>query len=238
MFNAATGNFDTLEDTGYSRDQLESWVRSTSSSYGLSLPASEVSSDADNLARKLMGGSGYIARLGGDPRKAFGEFEEQYKRRGGADLTPGVEGTGYASSETLSIGTTAKALAGIQPSGPAPVQVSRAVTYAPSPPLVSTILSQGSVAAPSEVPTVGPTGLAYTGDPVNYATGQQGPQYGYNGDQSGTYQASGGGLGGPPAPALALVPNTGGALGGESPWFTWALLAGMAAGAYFLFVKK
>jgi hypothetical protein len=225
-FNPATGNYESLADTGYSVSQIDSFFNGLVAKYG----SPYQQGDRESLIAKLVGGSGYIAALGGDPGKAFGEFEAQYARRGAADTTPTLEGSGGVDSSLLNVGTTRTALASVVPSGPAPV--------------ASIITTAGATAPRAEVPTSGPIGLAYAGDPVNYATGEVGPQFAYNGDQSGLYSSptaaggyggsSGGGvLGIGPAP----LTTAGTSAAGGSNTMLYLLLAGMAAAAYFLLKK-
>jgi hypothetical protein len=91
-------------------------------------------------------------------------------------------------------------------------------------------------------PTVGPTGLAYTGDPVNYATGAVGSRYGYpfSSDVSGAFgspsYAGSYGAAGAPGPAGA----PGAAFGGSGGLSTTTLLilAAVALGAVYMFTQK
>lgn len=76
-------------------------------------------------------------------------------------------------------------------------------------------------------PTVGPTGLAYTGDPVNYSNMTRSQSYGYNGDRSGVYDTAG-------SRDVATVPAV---AGGGGNYMLYLILAGMAAAAYFLLRK-
>ena len=98
---------------------------------------------------------------------------------------------------------------------------------APRPvPIASVITTLGATEPAGASPTVGPVGLAYPDDPVNYATGQTGAGLGYSGLQSGIYPAPMGGAA-LAAPGAAQGDNT----------MIYLLLAGAAVAAYFLFVK-
>jgi len=101
-------------------------------------------------------------------------------------------------------------------------------SYAPSPPLPisSKLTTLGASPAGSVTPTVGPVGLAYPDDPINYATMQQSPAYGYS---------SGGALpsGVYPSAAPAILGPTG-AAGGTDNTMIYLMLAAAAVAAYFL----
>ena len=78
-------------------------------------------------------------------------------------------------------------------------------------------------------PTVGPIGLAYPDDPVNYSTMQVSPMSGYSTGgvlPSGIY-----------SPALAPVPEGAIAAPAQNNMMLYLVLAGVAVGAYFLLSK-
>lgn len=103
----------------------------------------------------------------------------------------------------------------------------------PPPPMVSKVTTIGAAPSAQMTPTVGPTGLAYQDDPVNYSTMQVSPAYGYTQGgalQSGTYPTFGGGGGGIMAP-------TGGRVGGQDNTMIYILIGGAALAAYFLLSK-
>jgi len=92
-------------------------------------------------------------------------------------------------------------------------------------PVVSVVTTSGATQGAEATPTVGPVGLAYPDDPINYSTMQQSPSYGYSGPgslPSGVYPTAGGG--GVAAP-----------VGGNT--MVYLLLAAAAAAAYFLLRK-
>ena len=102
-----------------------------------------------------------------------------------------------------------------------------ATIYAPPPPpIVSVITTGGATGGATDTPTVGPVGLAYPDDPINYATMQQSPAYGYS---------SGGALpsGVYPSAAPAILGPTG-AAGGTDNTMIYLMLAAAAVAAYFL----
>lgn len=223
MFNSSTGNYESLADTGYTASQIDDFFNDLARTTGASYQAG----DRESLIAKLVGGSGYITALNGDPRKAFGEFVEQYQRRGSNVplVTP--------SSEYLNVGTTGSALVKIASAGPQPKsQAARtSVPGAPGvltpPPVLSLITTQGASLGSGDPVTVGPTGLAYPDDPVHYGTGDVSPAYGTTGLQSGNYN-TGAGLSGLLTPSSAPgADNTG----------VYLLYAGIALAAYFLIVK-
>jgi len=117
-----------------------------------------------------------------------------------------------------------------------PLFKSVAASYIPSPrltrapALASVITTGGATSGALDTPTVGPTGLAYQDDPINYSTMQQSPVYGYSGAgalESGIYSPIGGSMPLPPPTMAAGADNT----------MVYLLLAGAALAAYFLFVK-
>jgi len=77
-FNPQTGNYESLEDTGYSAGQITSWLSQVSARHGASIESGHL----NEISRKLMGESRYMKALGGDPSLVFAEFEEQYRMRG------------------------------------------------------------------------------------------------------------------------------------------------------------
>lgn len=177
MALTADGNLTQLSDTGYTRSDIVNFFNNLASKYG----ASVESSDIDHLIAKLMGESGCIRQLGGDPQRCFNDFEEQYKRRGGAagqgdtpnvgshtvenpDLTPTVGGVTYEDTDP------GPGIVFAPQRAPAPAPV----------PVASMVVGDMGVTA-GAVPTVGPTGLANPSLPINYATGQVGGEFGYNG---------------------------------------------------------
>lgn len=99
-------------------------------------------------------------------------------------------------------------------------------------PVASTITTLGASEGARQTPTVGPTGLAYPDDPVNYATMQYNPANGYNGLQSGTYPA------GAASPAvMAAGVGTGlNTFGLSTPMFLGVL--GVAGVALYFLMKK
>jgi len=101
-------------------------------------------------------------------------------------------------------------------------------------PVASSITTLGATEGARQTPTVGPVGLAYPDDPVNYATMQYNPASGYNGLQSGIYPSGGA------APALAIgaAPAGGGMIGGMSQTTVLLLLGAAAVAGYFLLVKS
>lgn len=146
----ANGNLTSLSDTGYTRSDIVAMFNGWASKYGVSVE----SGDVDLLIAKLMGESGCIRQLGGDPQRCISSFEQQYARRGGdanQGDTPNVGSFKVSGSTERDEGSTA----------------ARATTVA--------------APAASTPPTVGPVGLANPNLPVNYATGALGAQYGYNG---------------------------------------------------------
>lgn len=77
-FNPTTGNYERLEDAGFSRADLQRFFERLSAAYGATIEAGHV----DELTRKLMGDGRFMTALGGDPQLAFDEFEAQYIQRG------------------------------------------------------------------------------------------------------------------------------------------------------------
>lgn len=98
-------------------------------------------------------------------------------------------------------------------------------------PLGSMVTTLGATLPQTAEPTSGPTGLAYAADPVNYATMEQSPNFGYVGETSGTYPTSGPLAVFTPAPA---APAAGGAAVAANNTTMYLVLAGMAVAAYFL----
>lgn len=223
-WNPNTGNYESLADTGYTRADLQSFFDGLVGRSGASYQAGDI----ENLAAKLIGGSGYIRETGGDPGKAFGEFEQQYMRRGNSQTT----GSGVDST-LLNVGTGVADVAGIPVS---PFTPNRAA------PVASYITTSGASLGAAAEPTSGPVGLAYPSDPVNYATGQVSPTLGYSGLTSGLYPTSvgpsygGGGSysGGyaaslPPAQSAGLFSTASG-----DNTMLYVLLAAGAVGIYLL----
>jgi hypothetical protein len=98
--------------------------------------------------------------------------------------------------------------------------------------LASSITTLGATEGARQTPTVGPVGLAYPDDPINYATMQYNPASGYNGLQSGIYPTGA-------APALGAAPAAaGGMLGGMSQTTVLLLLGAAAVAGYVLLVKS
>jgi len=104
-------------------------------------------------------------------------------------------------------------------------------------PVASLVTTLGASSGANTAPTVGPIGLAYPADPVNYATGQTGARYGYSAGsddaaiRSGNYPTATTGtalLGGGSAAGAAGADNT----------MIYVILAGLAVGAYLLLRKK
>jgi hypothetical protein len=100
-------------------------------------------------------------------------------------------------------------------------------------PVASIITSMGASEPASATPTVGPIGLAYPDDPVNYSTMEVSPRNGYSSGgilPSGIY-----------SPALAPVaegaPMAMAAPAQSSNMMLYLILVGVAVGAYFLLVK-
>jgi len=96
-------------------------------------------------------------------------------------------------------------------------------------PVASVITTGGATSGALASPTVGPVGLAYPDDPVNYATGEQSADFGYPGGLTSGIYPSGGGL--------AAAGTPGAAAGGSNNMMIYILLAGAAAAAYFLLKK-
>lgn len=229
-FNSLTGNYDSLADTGYTAGQIDAFfsdlVRQSGASYQ--------DGDKESLISKLVGGSGYIPDLGGDPRKAFGEFTDQYMRRGSNIplITP--------SSEYLNIGTTRAALVNVVAAGPRPApkaptagkSVPGYTWQSAQPPLGSVVTTLGATEGASTEPTSGPTGLAYAADPINYSTMLAGAEYGYDGERSGVFDNVG--MSGGYSSPVAGLSSTGAAPAGGSNLMPYLLLGGLAIGAYLL----
>jgi len=92
----------------------------------------------------------------------------------------------------------------------------------PLPPVGSVVTSGPSTPSGDTPPTVGPTGLANPLLPINYATMQYGPKFGYSGGNGGL--------------ALAQpVPSAPGSSGFDLT--TYLIIGGMALAAWYLFVK-
>lgn len=99
-------------------------------------------------------------------------------------------------------------------------------------PVASSITTLGASEPARATPTVGPVGLAYPDDPVNYATMQYSPAAGYNGLQSGIYPSSAG-------PATVLPASAaGGMFGGMSQTTVLLMLGAAAVGAYVLLARN
>jgi hypothetical protein len=99
-------------------------------------------------------------------------------------------------------------------------------TAAPPPPVASLVTTMGAAEPANHTPTVGPIGLAYPDDPVNYSTNEVGTSYGYSEGgilPSGIYPNAG------PAPVAegAIAPPVDNTM-------MYVLLIGLAVGAYFL----
>lgn len=96
---------------------------------------------------------------------------------------------------------------------------------APRPvPLASVVTTGGASPSATVSPTVGPTGLAYQDDPVNYSTMATSPSYAYDGLQSGQYGSSGA----PLSPGAAVAPR------GDNTMIYVALAAAAVAAWYLL----
>jgi len=96
--------------------------------------------------------------------------------------------------------------------------------------MASQVTRLGASEGSSTSPTVGPVGLAYPDDPVNYATGQMGPSQGYNGLQSGIYPAGS-------APVSAAGLGTGLNTFGLSTPMMLGILGAAGVALYFLMKK-
>jgi hypothetical protein len=156
--------------------------------------------DVKDLEAKLTGGSGYQAIAGGDPSAAYGEFTEQFIRRSGSGDEPDAPNVGSSVED---------------------------VRRYRSDPLASVITTQGATEDSNMTPTVGPVGLAYPDDPVNYATMQQSPSYGYTGGggiQSGIYPT----FGSAPVNAATGIPAA------TDNTMLYLVLAGAAVALYLL----
>jgi len=207
----------------------QAYVQQLSDTFGASVEPSDISR-LDEYKAGVDAGTTTQAQL-----TAFMEdLRAQYQRRGA--------GTGHRTYDSQS-GLYAD-VGGDPQSEPGYVETrdtsqplfrtGSSASYAPSPPPpprpapLASVITSGGAAEPSwATPTVGPTGLAYQDDPINYATMQQSPSYGYSGAgalQSGIY-----GTGPGAAPMLAPA----GAAGGDNTMI-YILLGGAALAAYFL----
>jgi len=97
--------------------------------------------------------------------------------------------------------------------------------------LASSITTLGATEGARQTPTVGPVGLAYPDDPINYSTMEYNPAAGYNGLQSGIYPTGA-------APALGAAPAAAGGFGGMSQTTVLLLLGAAAVAGYVLLVKS
>lgn len=216
-------NYERLEDTGYSMGQLESFFRDLAAKYDVSYEPSDVS----EAARKLMGETKFMPGLG-DPGAMFAAYERKYYERSAPTSHRGdVDSQSLPATMTYAdlsreVGFVAPAQ---QAASPAPVAV------APSPPLASVVTTLGATQPATATPTVGPVGLAYPDDPINYATGRMGPSQGYStGDilPSGIYPS---GASGGPMPMMTT------AAGGDQTMM-YVLLAAAAVAVYLVLSKK
>jgi len=98
-------------------------------------------------------------------------------------------------------------------------------------PVASSITTLGATEGARQTPTVGPVGLAYPDDPINYSTMQYNPAAGYNGLQSGIYPTGA-------APAMGAAPAAAGGIGGMSQTTVLMLLGAAAVVGYVLLVKS
>lgn len=100
-------------------------------------------------------------------------------------------------------------------------------------PMASVVTTMGATERATATPTVGPVGLAYPDDPVNYATMQQSPANGYTGP--GTLPS---GIYGSPIGSSLPAPMAAGVSPGPGSSMTLYLVLGaLAVGAYFLLKK-
>lgn len=117
-----------------------------------------------------------------------------------------------------------------QPNNPQP-SASNGGSFAPAPPAVASVVTTMGAAPPASMtPTVGPIGLAYPDDPVNYSTMEVGSEHGYSSGgilPSGIYPSGGMGAAAPGGGGAAIV-------GGGDNTMVYLLLAGAAVAAYFL----
>ena len=97
-------------------------------------------------------------------------------------------------------------------------------------PLASSVTTLGASEGASASPTVGPVGLAYPDDPINYATGQMGASQGYGGLQSGIYPSGS-------APVSAAGLGTGLNTFGLSTPMMLGILGAAGVALYFLMKK-
>lgn len=145
MSLTSNGNLTDLADTGYTMADLQRFFDNLAASTGAKVEAGDVQA----LANKLMGETGFIRQLGGNPQGAFDLFTQQYQRRGSS----GQEGSGIDST-ALNTGS-ARA---VDPSYAATV-LAQAFPQAPPPSIAGNIATIGPAAyAPSGTAT-GPTGL-------------------------------------------------------------------------------
>lgn len=106
------GNYTTLADAGYTRDQIVKWFNDLGARLGVSVEPSDV----DQLISKLMGEAKYMTVHGGNPQAAFDIYAEQYRLRSGGQT---------ASAPVYNTVTTQAPKPVIQPMRPpdaAPVQ--------------------------------------------------------------------------------------------------------------------
>lgn len=219
------GNLTSLADAGYTRDDIVNFFQSLSSQFDVSVE----SDDIGKLEAKLLGESGCIRAIGGNPQRCFDQFTEQYRRRGRPDVTPGIEGSGHVDSATLSAPslTVERPVSRPEVGGrqyeafQTPEGQTAFRFYTPPPPPVASMVVGDMGVTADALPTVGPVGLAQPRAPINYATGQAGPEFGY-------------GFGGTPEPfaTAGAAPRSG------SNMTMFVLLAAAAVAAIVLFGKK
>jgi len=104
-------------------------------------------------------------------------------------------------------------------------------SFAPAP-MASIVTSMGAAEPAHATPTVGPVGLAYPDDPVNYATGEVSPSNGYSSGgilPSGIYPGS-------LAPTVPMGANSVAAPAGSNTML-YVILAAVAVGGYLLLSK-
>jgi hypothetical protein len=110
----------------------------------------------------------------------------------------------------------------------APLVSSPYIPATVAPPPVASIVTTGASLRGTDTPAVGPVGLAYPDDPVNYSSMQVGASQGYSTGgtlRSGIYDTPAGAL------AAAASPAVG---GGSDRTMVVVLLAGIAVAAYLL----
>ncbi len=160
------------------------------------------------------------------------EFKAQLDARAGStnyrtvDSQSAEGNTLYGSASGNATNTPGGALT---PSAYIPLTVTK-----PQPPaLASAVTTLGATAPSGYTPTVGPTGLAYQDDPINYSTMQQGDRFGYSQGAilpSGNYSS---GYADAPVAAAGGAPSSG-MFGSLNPM----LILGVAAVAAFFLLKK